>query len=107
MAVTTPKTLYRGAAATSATTLYTVPASTTTVVTDITVCNTSASSQTFTLTLGSLTSGFNMFSAATIAANTTTVIDCKQVLTNANTDLIRGSASATSVNFHINGVEIA
>lgn len=106
MAVTTSKALYRGAAATSTATLYTVPASTTTVVTNIAVCNTSASSQTFSIVLGSLTNPFNLHTSTTIAANTTVYIDCKQVLTAVANDLIRGSASATSINFHISGVEI-
>ena len=106
---TTSKTLFRGAAATSTTTLYSVPTtSTTTVVTNIAVCNTSASSQTFTLSLGTLTQPFTLHNATTIAANTTVYVDCKQVLFNAaSAELIRGSASATSVNFHIAGVEIS
>jgi hypothetical protein len=54
-----------------------------------------------------LTSPFDLHTATTIAANTTVYIDCKQVITNAGAELIRGSASATSVNFHISGVEIA
>jgi hypothetical protein len=106
MATTTSKTLFRGAATTSVTTLlYTVPASTTTVVTNIAVTNTSASSQTFTLSLGASASEVVLHSATTIAANTTVYVDCKQVLTAAQ--VIDGGASATSVNFHIAGVEIA
>jgi hypothetical protein len=38
-----------------------------------------------------------------LLANTTQVIDMKQVLT--TTKLITGGASATSVSFHISGVE--
>jgi hypothetical protein len=38
-----------------------------------------------------------------LAANTTQVIDMKQVL--GTTKLITGGASATSVSFHISGVE--
>jgi hypothetical protein len=40
-----------------------------------------------------------------IAANTTVYIDLKQTL--ATTKTIKGFASATSINFHISGVEIA
>jgi hypothetical protein len=40
-----------------------------------------------------------------IAANSTVYIDLKQVLATTNT--ITGLASATSVNFHISGVEIS
>jgi len=101
---TTSKTLFRGAAATSNTTLYTVPTtSTTTVVTNIGITNTAASSATATVNLD----GVAVLSAVTVAANTTAFIDLKQVLdANATPKVIAGSASATTVNFHISGVEI-
>ena len=98
---TTPKVLFRGAASTSSTTLYTVPASTTTIISNIAVTNTAASSGTFTLTLNSV----DIASAVTVAANSTTFIDLKQVL--ATTQILAGLASATTINFHISGVEIA
>jgi len=97
----TAKNLARAAAATSSATLYTVPASTTTVVTNIAVANTAASSATFDLSLN----GVQLFNDVTVAANTTAFIDLKQVLSAAQT--ITGLASATTVNFHISGVEIA
>lgn len=103
---TTSKTLFRGAATTSVTTLlYTAPSLTTTVVTNIAVTNTSASSQTFTLSLGASGSEVVLHSATTIAASSTVYVDCKQVL--AAAQVIDGGASATSVNFHIAGVEIS
>jgi len=98
---TTTKALARTAAATTSTTLYTVPAATTAVVTNIAVVNTAGSSATFTITLD----GVVLIPAATIAANTTALFDLKQVL--ATTKIIAGFASATTVNFHISGVEIA
>ena len=98
---TTTKALARIAAATSSTTLYTVPASTTTVVTNIVVTNTAASSATFTLTLD----GVALFTTVALAANSTAMFDLKQVL--ATTKIIAGLASATTVNFHISGVEIS
>lgn len=97
----TAKTLARTAAATSNTTLYTVPSATTAVITSILVTNTSGSSQTFTLNFD----GVAAFSAATLAANSTAIFDMKQTLT--ATKIISGSASATSVNFHVSGMEIA
>jgi hypothetical protein len=97
---TTSKALFRGAAATSSTTLYTVPSSTNTVVTNIVVDNTSASEQTFTINLN----GIALLSSAVIAANASAFFDLKQVL--ATTQTITGLASATSVTFHISGVEI-
>ena len=99
---TTSKTLFRGAATTTTTTtLYTVPSATTTVVTSIIVTNTAASSGTFTLALG----GTNFATTVTVGAYDSTVIDLKQVLT--ATETIQGGASATTINFHISGVEIA
>jgi hypothetical protein len=97
----TAKALARIAAATSNTTLYTVPSATTTVVTNILVTNTSGSSQTFTINFD----GISAYSGASIAANSTAMFDLKQVL--AATKIISGSASATSVNFHISGMEIS
>lgn len=98
---TTSKTLFRGAATTNtATTLYTVPSLTTTVVTNIIITNTAAATGTFTLGLG----GTNLATTVTVGANDSTVLDMKQVLTAAQT--ITGGASATTINFHIAGVEI-
>ena len=98
---TTTKALFRGAATTNVgTTLYTVPSATTTIVTNIAVTNSAASAGTFTLALA----GTAIHTITAIAANTTIYIDCKQVLDATNT--ITGGASATSINFHISGVEI-
>ena len=98
---TTTKVLARTAAATGSTTLYTVPAATTTVVSNIAVTNTAGSAGTFTLLLNDI----SIHTTTAIAANTTVYIDLKQVLT--TTQTIKGSASATTINFHISGVEIA
>jgi len=102
---TTTKALARTAAATSNTTLYTVPnTSTTTIVTSILVANTAASAGTFTLNID----GVAICSGTSIGANATTVIDLKQVIpANATPKTITGSASATTINFHISGVEIS
>ena len=98
---TVSKALFRGAASTANTTLYTVPSATTTVVTNIVVSNTAAAAATFDMSLD----GVQIFNDAAIAANSTATFDLKQVLV--ATDLIEGLASATTVNFHISGVEIA
>ena len=98
---TTTKVLARTAAATSSATLYTVPSATTAVITSIAVTNSAGTAGTFTLTLD----GVALHTASAIAANTTLYIDLKQVL--ATTKIISGLASATSVYFHISGVEIA
>lgn len=99
---TTSKTLFRGAATTTVgTTLYTVPSATTTVVTSILITNTSATAGSFTLGLG----GTNLATTVTVGGLDTTIIDLKQTLT--ATQTITGGASATTINFHIAGVEIA
>jgi len=99
---TTAKTLFRGAASTTTTTtLYTVPASTTTIVSNIAVTNTTSTARTFTLTLDDVA----LHTTAEIGGLQTVYIDLKQTLGAADT--IKGGASATSVNFHICGIEIA
>ena len=99
---TTPKALFRGAATTTVgTTLYTVPSATTTIVTSIVVTNTAGTAGTFTMGLA----GTNLATTVAIPANDSTVIDIKQVLT--ATQTITGGASATTINFHISGVEIS
>jgi hypothetical protein len=101
MATNTAKVLFRGAATTTTTTtLYTVPSATTTIVTDIIIVNTAASAGTFTLALA----GTSLATTVSVGANDSTVIPVKQVLVATNT--IQGGASATTINFHISGVEI-
>jgi hypothetical protein len=98
---TVSKALFRGAAAVTSTTLYTVPSATTTVITHILVANTASSGATYDLLLDDVSIANDVI----IAANDTVSIDLKQVL--ATTKTIKGLASATTVNFHISGVEIA
>ena len=98
---TTTKALARGAFATSSTTLYTVPASTTTVVTNIVVTNTTGTAGTFSLLLDDV----SLATTVAVGAYDSTIIDLKQVL--ATTKTIKGLASAITINFHISGVEIA
>ena len=102
---TVTKALFRGAASTSSTTLYTVPnTSTTTVVTNILVANTSGIAQTFDMSID----GVQIANDVVIAANDTLSLDMKQVIpANATPKTITGLASATTVNFHISGVEIS
>ena len=99
---TTPKVLFRGAATTTtSTTLYTVPANTTAVVTNIIITNTAGSSGTYTMALDDV----NLATTVNVPANDSAVLDIKQVL--AAGDTIKGGASATTINFHISGVEIS
>jgi hypothetical protein len=97
---TTSKVLFRGSASTSSATLYTTPSATTTVVSNIVVTNTASSLATFDMSLNDV----QIANDVVVAANDSLVIDLKQVL--ATTQTIKGLASATTVNFHISGVEI-
>jgi hypothetical protein len=99
---TISKALFRGAATTTTTTtLYTVPSSTTTVVTEIMIVNTAGSAGTFTMALDDV----SIATTVSVGAFDSTVIPVKQVLATAKT--IKGGASATTINFHISGVEIS
>jgi hypothetical protein len=94
------KKMYRGAAPTTSTTLYTVPSDTTTLLNNILVVNTTASAQTYSLSVENV----SMAASIVLPANDTVVLDMKQVLTASAT--VAGFASASTVNFHINGLEI-
>lgn len=94
------KVLSRGAAATTNSTLYTTPAGSTAVVTNIAIANTTSSAATATVNLNAVA----VLSSVVVPANSTSFVDLKQVLTASQT--ITGSASTTGVNFHISGVEI-
>ena len=98
---TITKVLARTAAATSSTTLYTVPSSTTTVVTNIVICNPTTSAVTASMTINAI----DLLGSISLAANSTAFFDVKQVVP--ATQIIAGSASSTSVDFHISGVEIS
>jgi hypothetical protein len=93
-------TLYRGAAATSSTTLYTSPTNTAILITNIAVTNDSAGALTASLSLG----GTPLFTSLSVAANTTTYLVPDQVIYNG--EVIAGSASSTAIDFHIAGNEI-
>lgn len=96
-----PTLFYRGAAATSSATLYTVPSATTAVLTDIVVSNTSSSQQYVTMTVD----GVNILPTVPVSANTVINLQPKTVIGAA--DILAGYASSADVKFHISGVEIA
>jgi hypothetical protein len=99
---TTTKALFRGAATiTTSTTLYTVPAATTAVITNVVVSNAGSSAYTFTLSFDDVA----FATTVNIAANSIATFDIKQVLETGKT--IKGGASNTAVTFHISGVEVA
>lgn len=94
-----PVLFFRGSAATSSATLYTVPSSTTSVLTDIVVSNTSSDQQYVTMTVD----GINILPAVPISANTVINLQPKTVI--ATTKILAGFATSTDVKFHISGVE--
>ena len=93
-------TLYRGAAATSNTTLYTAPASMAVAITNIAIANDSASAVTATINLAT----FPLLGGISVAANSTQFVDLEQIIYNGET--ITGSASTSTVDFHIAGYEV-
>jgi hypothetical protein len=97
---TVSKVLARTAAATSSTTLYTAPAGTTAVVTNIVICNPTTSAATASMTINAI----DFLGSVSIAANSSAFFDLKQVVP--ATQVIAGSASTTAVDFHVSGVEI-
>lgn len=101
MATFSNKVLHRAAAQTGSSTLYTVPASTTTIVSSILIHNAGASTRTYTLSLNSV----QLFGTVSITANDTHQYEIAQPLL--TTQTITGNASSTDVKFHICGLEIA
>jgi hypothetical protein len=94
------KALARTSASTSLVTLYTVPSTTTTLVNNILVANTSSASQTYTILFNNLA----IAQQVQIPSRDTAVLDIRQVLQATNT--IRALASSSVINFHISGLEI-
>ena len=100
---TTPKKMFRGAASTSSTTLYTAPSGTgnKAIITSIVVVNTVSVAATFSITIG----GTYLAGATTVAANDSVIINDVKIVMDAS-EVIAGFASATTVNFFISGVEL-
>lgn len=105
MATVTQKAMYRGAAATSSTTLYTVSStSAVATVTNIVIANAATSASTATIAID----GVTVVPAVSVPANSVVGFDMKQIIpANNPAKTISGFASSTSVSFHISGVEIA
>ena len=93
----------------TAATLYTVPAATSTVISTITICNTSSSSATYTLCIHTATSfaasGYIVYQA-TIAGNDTVGLTFGATMDATNKYLLASSSTA-SVTFNVFGSEIA
>ena len=70
------KVLFRGAAATSSTTLYTVPAATTALVTSVIIVNTAATVATFDMSLNDV----QVANDVIVPANDSILLEYKQVI---------------------------
>lgn len=97
---TTAKKIFRGAASTNNTTLYTVPSATKTIVNTVVITNTASSNATYDMSFGDIV----IANDVTVPANDSLIAEVKQVLD--ATETIKGLASASTVNFHISGLEI-
>jgi hypothetical protein len=95
--------------ATTATTLYTVPSSTSTVISTVTVCNQAASAGSFRIAVRpaaeSLAAKHYVAYDVAIAANDTTAITLG--LTLATTDVVTVYASSATMSFNAYGSEIS
>lgn len=95
-----PKALARTTLTTSSASLYVVPASTTAIITNIILVNSTATAATATLSLD----GVVLVPTVSIAANSLYTIDLRQAL--ATTKTITGQASsAAAISVHISGAE--
>jgi hypothetical protein len=95
--------------ATTATTLYTVPSATSTVVSTITICNQASSAATYRIAVrpagATLAAQHYIVYGATVPASDTTTLTLG--LTLATTDIITVYASSATVSFNAYGSEIA
>jgi hypothetical protein len=101
MATSTPKLLYRGAAATSSTSVYYVPSATTTILTDIVIANNDLNQQSVTILINSVP----LVPTVPVAAGGVVNLQFRTAL-NA-TDTIYAYATSTNVALHLSGVTIA
>jgi hypothetical protein len=94
--------------ATTLTTLYAVPSSTSTVISSLIICNTTGSTVTFRVSLAPAAAADNikqyLYYDLPLLANDTFIATIGISL--ATTDLIRVYASATNVSFTATGVEV-
>lgn len=109
MAVYTPKKLYVGQPGTTAGTLYTAPASTTTILKNILMNNVTSTDATVTINLvpsGSSAATTNrIFTAYTVKANDTVAVDVSTVMSTGDfISALQGTSAAITI--YISGVEV-
>ena len=97
----TIKKIYRGLPATSNGTLYSVPASTTTIIKSVTLCNITSTPATITLKAG----GTTFVNAYTITANNTVILTDVGIMSAG--ELIEGSQGTNgAISVWISGMEV-
>lgn len=98
----TPAKLAQAAVTAGTTTIYTVPASTRTMIKEMDICNTTAGTLTLNLHLvpsgGSATTANALFYGASISANTTLQWSGVQVLNVGDTIRVQGSGLGLTIN---------
>lgn len=99
---TTPKKLYASTPTTASSTLYTVPASTKTIVKSVVIGNTSASDATITLGFG----GINLLTSTVVEGNNTKVIDLSLVL-EAGEKITGLQSRSNALTIYVSGVEVS
>ncbi|MEU8133231.1 hypothetical protein [Streptodolium elevatio] len=98
---TTPKAFYRGSLPAAQTTVYTVPASTKAIVTNVVATNPGTSSALVTVKLDN----HSILASVGIAAKGVLTLELAQVIEAGSTISVQGGTPAASV--HISGVEVA
>lgn len=112
--VASPRQLYQGQPGTGASTLYTAPAlsanvtspSATAYVTEIIICNTTASAATITIGINGVAASNQLIGAITINANDTKVISGIRTLMPAGSTLQALQGTASAITLTISGVEV-
>lgn len=106
MANTIKQLSHSALTATTTTTLYTVPASTSTIIKEILICNTDTVSRTVTLQAGGTTGvADRILGTMSISPSETKVISLSTVLTTGQT-ITGGASTASVVSCIISGVEV-
>ncbi|QMP84566.1 hypothetical protein KGG93_gp21 [Streptomyces phage Endor2] len=97
-----PKKFFRGVASTTLTSVYTVPSSTTAIVTNIVVANVNTTASTILIKMGAIT----VIPNTPVPANGIFTLDMTQVMDVAG-QAIEVQGSTTGLGVHICGVEVA
>jgi hypothetical protein len=107
MATVTPKRLYLGQPGTSATTLYTVPANTTTILKSIVMTNTTGTAATVTIGINGTAAANQIVPAVSVGANDTKIVDGVNIILNTGDTLQALQGTASAITLVISGAEVS